>query len=49
MTDEFSKLVVEKSLEQEAAEKAYPDHHPDTALANYRAGRQVWDTNGDIW
>lgn len=27
----------------------YPDHHPQTAVANYRAGREVWDTNGDIW
>lgn len=34
--------------EQEAAERAYPDHHPNTALANYRAGREVWDTNGDM-
>lgn len=34
--------------EQELAELAYPDHHPETALANYRAGREVWDTNGDM-
>lgn len=30
------------------AEAAYPDHAPTTALANYRAGREVWDTNGDL-
>lgn len=35
--------------EQQLAEQAYPDHHPATALANYRAGREVWDTNGDHW
>jgi len=34
--------------EQQAAKEAYPDHAPATALANYRAGRQVWDTNGDL-
>lgn len=27
----------------------YPLHHPATALANYRAGREMWDTNGDLW
>lgn len=32
-----------------AAERMYPNHHPDTALANYRAGREVWDSNGDAW
>lgn len=36
-------------LEQEAAEATYPNHAPSTALANYRAGREVWDTNGDPW
>jgi hypothetical protein len=35
--------------EQQKAEKAYPNHHPNTALANYRAGREVWDSNGDLW
>lgn len=35
--------------EQERAERAFPDHHPETALVNYRAGREVWDTNGDVW
>lgn len=35
--------------EQQRAERAYPDHHPATALENYRAGREVWDTNGDMW
>lgn len=34
--------------EQQLAEKAYPNHHPITALANYRAGREIWDTNGDL-
>ena len=34
--------------EQELAEKAYPNHAPETALANYRAGREVWDINGDM-
>lgn len=34
--------------EQELAEWVYPDHSPSTALANYRAGREVWDTNGDL-
>ena len=31
------------------AEATYPDHAPSTALANYEAGREVWDTNGDMW
>ncbi len=31
------------------AHEEYPDHHPLTALANYRAGREVYDTNGDLW
>lgn len=35
--------------EQQWAELAYPNHSPEAALANYRAGRQVWDTNGDVW
>lgn len=34
-------------IEQEQAEAAYPNHHPATALANYRAGREIWDSNGD--
>jgi len=32
-----------------AAVAEYPNHHPTTALANYRAGREVWDSNGDQW
>ncbi len=28
---------------------AYPEHHPGTAYANWLAGREIWDTNGDIW
>lgn len=39
----------EEPTEQERAEAAYPLHAPETALANYRAGREVWDTNGDPW
>lgn len=35
--------------EQDRASREYPYHHPETALANYRAGREVWDTNGDMW
>jgi hypothetical protein len=34
--------------ERQKAETMFPNHHPDTALANYRAGREVWDTNGDL-
>jgi hypothetical protein len=39
----------EEEMQKELAQKAFPDHHPNTALANYRAGREVWDTNGDMW
>jgi hypothetical protein len=39
----------EALTEQERAEREYPLHHPATALANYRAGREMWDTNGDLW
>lgn len=35
--------------EQALAEAMYPNHAPSTALANYRAGHEVWDTNGDPW
>lgn len=38
-----------RQLEKERAAKMYPNHHPETALANYRAGREVYDTNGDLW
>lgn len=34
--------------EREAAAIQYPDHAPSTALANFKAGREVWDTNGDL-
>lgn len=34
--------------ERVAAHQAFPDHHPLAALANYRAGREVWDANGDM-
>lgn len=36
-------------LEQRAAVLEYPLHAPSTALANYRAGRELYDTNGDLW
>jgi hypothetical protein len=36
-------------IEQAKAEMLYPDHSPSTALANYRAGKEIWDTNGDLW
>lgn len=35
--------------EQQWAELAYPNHSSSAALANYRAGKEVWDTNGDLW
>lgn len=35
-------------VEQDLAERAYPRHASTTALANWRAGREVWDTNGDL-
>ncbi len=35
--------------EQEKAERMFPHHHPLTALVNYQAGREIWDTNGDVW
>lgn len=35
--------------EQQKAEQMYPNHHPETALANFKAGKEVWDTNGDCW
>lgn len=35
--------------EQEWAQLAYPNHSPEAALANYKAGREVYDTNGDLW
>lgn len=41
-------LPEKKETEQQMAEKRYPNHHPKTALANYRAGREIWDTNGDV-
>jgi hypothetical protein len=34
--------------EQQQAELAYPKHAPSTALANWRAGREIWDSNGDM-
>lgn len=40
--------VVELS-EQVKAQVAYPNHSPEAALANYKAGREVYDTNGDLW
>lgn len=40
---------VAPKTEQEMAEAAYPNHHPTTALINWRAGREIWDSNGDLW
>ena len=34
--------------EQQLAEIHYPHHSSEAALANYRAGHEVWDTNGDM-
>lgn len=45
--DLLAPTIADTELELATAE--YPDHHPYTALANYRAGREVWDTNGDLW
>ena len=42
-------MVAEPMSEQELAEDMYPHHAPQTALINYRAGREVYDTNGDMW
>lgn len=36
------------AIEQAKAEAMYPNHHPETALANYRAGREIYDMNGDL-
>jgi RecJ-like exonuclease len=41
--------VEEVNEEQKKAEEIYPHHHPETALANYKAGHEVWDSNGDLW
>jgi hypothetical protein len=40
---------IKDAIEQVKAELLYPNHSPEAALANYRAGRQVYDTNGDLW
>lgn len=51
--EEFDRRIVLCTIsllpEQARAELVYPDHAPETALANYRAGHEVWDTNGDPW
>lgn len=49
-TGDFRDKGRELSLtEQQKAELTYPNHSPEAALANYRAGHEVWDTNGDLW
>jgi hypothetical protein len=39
----------EPLTEQQKASYLYPMHSAEAALANYRAGREVFDTNGDVW
>lgn len=41
-------VVPESIREGLLACMAYPHHHPETALINYRAKREVYDTNGDL-
>lgn len=45
--EETKKQFAEDELKD--AQDAFPNHAPQTALANYRAKREVWDTNGDMW
>ena len=35
-----------KRLVRDAAVKEYPNLHPEVALMNYRAGREIMDTSG---
>lgn len=35
--------------DQISAERAYPNHSKEAAFANWKAGREIWDTNGDLW
>lgn len=39
----------DEETELEKAVRAYPKHSKEAALANYRAGHEVYDTNGDLW
>jgi len=39
----------EEEMDKELAQTQYPNHSPEAALANYKAGREVLDTNGDMW
>ena len=41
-------VAASRVTEETTAQKEYPHHAPETALANHRAGREVWDTNGDL-
>lgn len=43
------KARLEKQLTQLRAQQMYPNHHPETALANFLAGKEIWDSNGDHW
>lgn len=41
--------LVKRAEDRLKAVTLYPNHHPETALANLKAGHEVWDTNGDMW
>lgn len=41
--------IVEEKTEQQLAEEMYPNHHPTIAFLNYKARKEVWDSNGDVW
>lgn len=43
------KCASEPVTQQQAAEIGYPEHVPSAARANFDAGREIWDTNGDLW
>lgn len=47
--DEPEETFTENLEELAKAQAAYPNHSPEAALANYKAGREIWDTNGDLW
>lgn len=36
-------------VELAMAKVEYPNHSDDAAVANYRAGKEIWDSNGDQW
>lgn len=43
-----ARAAARAAIEAMDAERAYPEHALTTAIANHRAGREVWDTNGDM-